>query len=86
MAASVDIISGGRFVLGLGAGWQENEHQAYGLRYGTIGERLRRLDEACQVVAGLFNNERTSFKGEFYELRDAPLNPKPVQQPSQMFR
>ena len=81
MAAEADIVSGGRLVCGLGAGWQENEHTAYGIPFYTTGERLRRLDEACQIVRGLFTNERTTFDGRYYQLRDAPLEPKPVQRP-----
>src|SRR5205823_5649733 len=81
MATQVDIISNGRFVLGLGAGWQENEHRAYGIPYYTPGERLGRLNEACQIIRGLFQNERTTFKGRYYQVEDAPLSPKPVQQP-----
>jgi alkanesulfonate monooxygenase SsuD/methylene tetrahydromethanopterin reductase-like flavin-dependent oxidoreductase (luciferase family) len=80
MAANVDMISGGRLVLGLGAGWQENEHAAYGLPFYTVGGRLRRLEEACQVIKGLFENDRTTFNGRYYQLDDAPLEPKPVQQ------
>jgi F420-dependent oxidoreductase-like protein len=81
MAANVDHISGGRFVLGLGASWQENEHRAYGIPFYTLPERLARLEEACQVIQGLFQNERTTFRGRFYELDDAPLSPKPIQEP-----
>jgi F420-dependent oxidoreductase-like protein len=81
MAASVDRISGGRFVLGLGASWQESEHRAYGIPFYTLRERLARLDEACQVIQGLFRDERTTFRGRFYELDNAPLSPKPVQEP-----
>lgn len=81
MAATVDDISGGRLVLGLGGAWQENEHVAYGLPFYTVGERLRRLEEACQVIIGLFENERTTFEGRYYQLLDAPLSPKPVQRP-----
>ena len=81
MAAGIDRISGGRFVLGLGAGWQENEHRAYGLPFYTTAERLARLDEACQIVTSLFANERTTFDGAYYRLDDAPLSPKPLQDP-----
>jgi len=81
MAANVDIISGGRLICGMGAGWQENEHQAYGLPFYTVGERLQRLDEACQVLNMLWTQERSTFKGKYYQLDDAPLMPKPVQKP-----
>ncbi len=79
MAATVDMISGGRLVLGLGSGWQENEHRAYGLPFHTVGGRLNRLDEACQVIRSLFENDRTTFAGKYYQLTNAPLDPKPVQ-------
>jgi F420-dependent oxidoreductase-like protein len=81
MAAQVDIISGGRLLLGLGAGWQENEHQAYGIPFYTVRERLERLDEACQVIRSLWTQRRSDFKGKYYQLSDAPLDPKPVQTP-----
>ena len=81
MAATLDHISEGRAVLGLGAGWQENEHRAYGIPLYPIGERLARLEEACQVIKGLFENERTTFHGKYYQLEDAPLAPKPLQRP-----
>lgn len=77
-ATTVDHASGGRVVLGIGAGWQENEHAAYGLRFGTAGERLDRLEEACQVLRGLRDERRCTFTGRHYRLRDAPLEPKPV--------
>ena len=81
MAAGVDIISGGRLVLGLGAGWQENEHTAYGIPFYTPGQRLRRLEEACQIVKGLFTDERTTLEGRYYQVREASLEPKPIQRP-----
>src|SRR5262249_53160166 len=81
MAAQVDIISGGRLLLGLGAGWQQNEHEAYGIPFYTVGERLARLDEACQVIKSLWTERRANFKGRFYQLSDAPLDPKPQQRP-----
>ncbi len=79
MAATLDQITEGRVVLGLGAAWQENEHRAYGIPFYTLGDRLNRLNEACQVIKGLFENERTTFHGKYYQLEDAPLVPKPVQ-------
>jgi F420-dependent oxidoreductase-like protein len=81
MAANVDIMSGGRLICGLGAGWQKNEHLAYGIPFYTVGERLSRLEEACQIVLGLWTGHKTSFQGRFYQLQEAPLYPKTVQHP-----
>jgi len=81
MAAQVDIISGGRLLLGLGAGWQQNEHEAYGIPFYTLRERLERLDEACHVIKSLWTERRSSFEGRYYRLSDAPLDPKPLQSP-----
>jgi F420-dependent oxidoreductase-like protein len=78
-AATVDQLSEGRLVLGLGAGWQENEHDAYGIALPAPKPRLDMLEEACRVVSGLLRSPRTSFDGEFYNLVDAPCEPKPVQ-------
>jgi len=77
-AASIDDISGGRFVLGVGAGWQENEHARYGIPLGTISERVAWFEEACQVFTGLRDHARTTVEGERYQLHDAPLVPKPT--------
>ena len=81
MAAQVDIISEGRLLLGMGSGWQENEHEAYGIPFYTMRERLERLDEACEVLRALFTQRRSDYKGRYYQLSDAPLDPKPVQSP-----
>jgi len=81
MAAQVDIISGGRLLLGLGAGWQRNEHEAYGIPFYTMRERLERLDETCQVIRSLWTEHRSTFNGRFYQLSEAPLDPKPLQKP-----
>jgi F420-dependent oxidoreductase-like protein len=81
MAANVDLISGGRLVLGLGSGWQENEHEAYGIEFSTVPGRLKRLDEACQVIVSMFENEQTNFEGKYYRLKDAPNAPKPARRP-----
>jgi F420-dependent oxidoreductase-like protein len=78
IATTVDQISGGRVVLGLGSGWQENEHLVYGIPYYDTRERLARLDEACQVIRALFEGGRANFAGRYYQLHDAPLEPKPV--------
>jgi F420-dependent oxidoreductase-like protein len=81
MATTVDIMTQGRLICGLGAAWQKNEHAAYGIPFYTVGERLSRLEEACQVLLGLWTQPKTSFHGKYYQLTDAPLFPKPVQQP-----
>ena len=81
MAATVDIMSGGRLICGIGAAWQRNEHTAYGIPYYTVGERLNRLEEACQVLLGLWTQPTTTFNGKYYQLTEAPLFPKPLQQP-----
>ncbi len=78
IAASVDHLSGGRLVLGLGAGWQQNEHDAYGIGLPPVGDRLDRLEEACAVVTGLLADRRTTVDGRHYTVTDAPCDPKPV--------
>jgi F420-dependent oxidoreductase-like protein len=82
MAATLDIVSGGRLELGVGTGWNAEESDAYGIELGSPGERSDRLEEACEVLTGLLSPQPTfSFKGSYYELTDARCNPKPVQQP-----
>jgi F420-dependent oxidoreductase-like protein len=75
-AVTIDHVSDGRLVLGLGAGWQENEHEAYGIELPSVKHRLDRLEEACQIITGLLGQDRTSFDGTYYHLTDAPLSPK----------
>ncbi|MGI5218806.1 LLM class F420-dependent oxidoreductase [Nocardia sp. CA-290969] len=81
MAATLDIISGGRLELGIGAGWNEEESGAYGIELGSITERLDRFDEACQVLIGLLSQETTDFDGKFYRLTAARNEPKGPQRP-----
>jgi F420-dependent oxidoreductase-like protein len=81
MAATVDHISGGRLILGMGAGWFELEHTAYGIPFYTLGERARRVVEAVKVVKQLFTEKRVTFDGRYYDLKDAPFEPKAVQKP-----
>lgn len=78
-AASVDQITGGRLVLGLGAGWQANEHDQYGIALPEPGERVGRLAEACAVIRGLLSEPALTFEGRYYQVRDAVCEPKPVQ-------
>jgi probable F420-dependent oxidoreductase len=80
-AASIDHISNGRMVLGVGAGWQINEHKAYGIELEDPGVRVSRFDEAIQIMRSLLGSDRTDFHGDFYDITDAPSDPKPVQTP-----
>ncbi len=81
MAATLDIVSGGRLELGIGAGWNTEESGAYGIELGTPRERSDRLEEACEVITGLLTQETTDFAGKFYHLTAARCEPKPVQRP-----
>jgi F420-dependent oxidoreductase-like protein len=82
--AEVDAMSGGRVELGLGAGWYDAEHTAYGIPFPALGHRFERLEEQLAVVSGLWgtpDGERFSFEGEHYVVVDSPGLPKPVQRP-----
>jgi F420-dependent oxidoreductase-like protein len=79
MAATTDHVSGGRFVLGMGAGWQENEHEQYGIELPPVRQRVDRFEEAIQVVRSLLREPTTTFAGDHYRLTDALCDPKPVQ-------
>src|SRR5690606_984674 len=81
MAAALDSVSGGRLELGLGAGWNERECDAYGIELGTLTERFDRFEEACEVITRLLRDERTDFDGRYYTLTDARCEPKSVQRP-----
>lgn len=80
-AASIDHISAGRFVLGLGAGWQVNEHATYGFELFEPRARVDRFEEAIQIVRSLLTTGRTTALGEHFAITDAPCDPKPVQSP-----
>jgi alkanesulfonate monooxygenase SsuD/methylene tetrahydromethanopterin reductase-like flavin-dependent oxidoreductase (luciferase family) len=79
IASTIDHLSGGRFVLGIGTGWQLNEHAAYGIELGSVPERIDRFEEAVVVLRGLLTEPRTTVNGKYYTVTDAPLEPKPVQ-------
>jgi F420-dependent oxidoreductase-like protein len=81
MAATLDITSGGRLELGIGAGWNEEECEAYGIELGTMRERFDRFEEGLAVIDSLLTNDRTTFSGKYFNLVDAMNNPKPIQKP-----
>jgi alkanesulfonate monooxygenase SsuD/methylene tetrahydromethanopterin reductase-like flavin-dependent oxidoreductase (luciferase family) len=81
-AATVDHASGGRLLLGVGAGWQENEHHQYGIELGSVRERVDRFEEGVAVLTGLLNDARTTMAGRHYVVTDALCEPKPLQQPA----
>jgi F420-dependent oxidoreductase-like protein len=81
MAATLDIVSGGRLELGIGAGWNQEESGAYGIELGTPRERSDRFEEACEILVGLLTQEVTTFAGNYYQLTEARCEPKPVQRP-----
>ena len=81
MAATLDIVSGGRLDLGVGAGWYEDEYRAFGYDFAPIGERMERLRETVVILAGMLSQERFSFEGRYYRVEDAPNAPPPVQRP-----
>jgi F420-dependent oxidoreductase-like protein len=81
MATTVDRLSDGRLVLGVGAGWNEREHQVYGLPFPPVRQRMDMLEEGIQVILGLQGDGPTTFTGKHYQLGGADMQPKPVQRP-----
>jgi len=81
MATTVDHISHGRLNFGIGAGWAEFEHRAYGIPFYTARERAARLGEALAVITALWDTNHPTFEGKYYNLFQAPFAPQPVQQP-----
>ena len=81
MATTLDITSGGRLELGIGAGWNEEECDAFGIELGSKKERFDRFEEGLAVLQSLFTSDRTTFDGKYYKLTDAMNNPKPLQSP-----
>lgn len=80
LATTLDHISDGRAVVGLGGGWFEREHDAFGIDFGAgFGERLDRLDEAAQIIRRLLDGERVTHHGRFFDLQDALCTPRPIQ-------
>jgi F420-dependent oxidoreductase-like protein len=81
MASTVDVLSHGRLNFGIGAGWYEHEHRAYGYDYPDAPDRLRRLREAVQVILAMWSGEEAVFEGNYYQVHGAINQPKGVQQP-----
>ena len=81
MAAAVDVLSGGRLELGMGAGWHQREHEAFGIPFPPVRTRMEMLEEGIQVVRALTSGQRCSFQGRHYQLRDVESRPTPVQRP-----
>ena len=77
-AATTDQISGGRLVLGVGAGWQQNEHSQYGIDLPPVADRVSRFAEVCEVARRLLREERVDFHGDWFDLTDALCEPKPA--------
>jgi F420-dependent oxidoreductase-like protein len=84
-AATVDIIANGRLDFGIGAGWNEYEHNSMGIPLYPPGQRIRRLDEACTIIKQLFTQHLTTFDGRYYQLKEARCEPKPLQKPHPPF-
>src|SRR5690606_33468580 len=82
MAAQIDVLSEGRFILGLGAGWNVPEHEAFGIPFPPVRERMDRLEEGIQVVRTLWGEGPASFEGRYYQLQDVECYPKPAQSPA----
>ena len=80
-AATIDHISNGRMVLGIGAGWQINEHKAYGIELEEPKQRVDRFEEAIQIMRSLLAEDFTTFEGDVYSLTNAPSDPAPIQSP-----
>jgi F420-dependent oxidoreductase-like protein len=81
VVTTVDHLSGGRVEFGIGAGWEPNEHRMFDLPYGTMAERLERLDESLTVIRGLWTEAETTFEGKYYRVLAALAEPKPLQRP-----
>ena len=79
MVTTLDVISKGRAILGIGAAWNESEHNGYGFEFPPIGRRMDRLDEALTICRAMFTQERSTFEGRFYQVRDAINSPRPIQ-------
>jgi F420-dependent oxidoreductase-like protein len=81
IGASLDVLSKGRLIMGIGAAWNVDEATAYGIPFPPVKERMQRLEEAVQVIKKMWTEETATFNGKFYQLNKAYCNPKPIQKP-----
>lgn len=81
MSSTLDVISGGRFELGIGAGWAKTEHESYGMPFERPRQRVERPEEAVTIVKKMWTEENPSFQGKHYKINGAVCEPKPVQKP-----
>ena len=81
IGATLDVMSKGRLFMGIGAGWNDEEANAYGIPFPSTKERLKRLEEAIQVIKKMWTEESANFNGKYYKLQAAHCNPKPIQKP-----
>ena len=81
MISSLDIVSNGRLEIGLGAGWNDEECEAYGIELGTMTQRFDRFDECCEIITSLLTQETTNFEGSYFKLKNARNNPAGIQKP-----
>jgi F420-dependent oxidoreductase-like protein len=81
MGATLDVITAGRLEMGVGAAWFQQEHEALGIPFPPVAERIHRLGEACEIMKRMWTEDAASWKGTYYEINEAYCNPKPVQKP-----
>lgn len=81
MTSTIDAISNGRLEFGIGAGWFEQEYDSYGYKFYNAGARIEQLDESLTIIKKMWQNEKPSFKGKHYSIKNAICNPKPMQKP-----
>ena len=81
MSSTLDAISNGRLEFGIGAGWFEYEYKSYGYHFDSASTRIEQLDESINIIKKMWQNEKSSFKGKHYSIKNAICNPKPIQNP-----
>jgi F420-dependent oxidoreductase-like protein len=81
IGASLDVITGGRLEMGVGAAWFQQEHEALGIPFPPVAERIKRTGEVCEILIRMWTEEAATFEGQYYQIHEAYCNPKPVQKP-----